>query len=157
MAKEVHNSVPPATSVVPLPPSYKAELEFQQAQILQAQRTEAIAEIVHNFLYLEGKPTPTGAIALGKSNTAVWDTARSELLLYSRGETDSSVPKMRAKYEGGCYTPLPIADTLEKLQHYGLQPQEVEHFLTQVQPLVKARLQQLQEVHHSKQQSGVQR
>ena len=64
---------------------------------------------------------------------------------------------MRAKYEGGCYTPLPIADTLEKLQHYGLQPQEVEHFKTQVQPFVEARLRQLQEAHHSKQQSGFQR
>lgn len=155
--KAVPHSVTPATSAVPLPPSYQASLEFQQAQILQAQRTEAIAEIVHSFLYLEGKPTPTGSIAIGKSNTAVWDTTRSELLLYSRGETDASVPKMRAKYEGGCYTPLPIADTLEKLQHYGLQPQEVEHFQTQVQPFLEARLRQLQEAHHSKQQSGFQR
>ncbi len=157
MVKEVRNSVPPTTSVVPLPPSYKAELEFQQAQSLQAQRTEAIAEIVHSFLYLEGKPTPTGAIAIGKSNTAVWDTARSELLLYSRGETDSSVPKMRAKYEGGQYTPLPIADTLEKLRHYGLQPQEVEHFQTQVQPLMEARLRQLQGAHRSTQSLGIDR
>ncbi|MBD2180371.1 hypothetical protein H6G03_04480, partial [Planktothrix sp. FACHB-1375] len=130
-------------SVVPIPPSVALQLEFNKAQALQAQRTEAIAPTVHSFLYLEGKPTPTGAQAIGKSNTAVWDKAKSELTLYDNSSTDAKIPKMRVRYEGGSYTPLPIASSLEELQKHGLKSEEVEHFISKVKPLVDARLNQL--------------
>lgn len=151
VAQDNHQLTPEASqstdydtaNVVPIPPGVALQLEYNKAQALQAQRTEAIAEIVHSFLYLEGKSTPTGAQAIGKSNTAVWDKAKSELTLYDNASTDSNVPKMRVRYEGGSYTPLPIASSLEELQKHGLKLEEVEHFISKVKPLVDARLNQL--------------
>lgn len=131
------------SSVVPIPPTVALEQEYNQAQLLQAQRTEAIAPIVHSFLYLEGKPTATGAIAVGKSNTAVWDRGKSELTLYDNGSIEAKIPKMRVRYEGGSYTPLPIASSLEEIQTHGIKTVEVEHFVSKVKPMVDARLNQL--------------
>ncbi|MFB2898025.1 hypothetical protein ACE1CI_34350 [Aerosakkonemataceae cyanobacterium BLCC-F50] len=131
------------SNVVPVPPTLALQQEYNQAQLLQAQRTEAIAPIVHSFLYLEGKPTATGAIAVGKSNTAVWDRGKSELTLYDNGSIEAKIPKMRVRYEGGSYTPLSIASSLEEIQTHGIKPVEVEHFVSKVKPMVDARLNQL--------------
>lgn len=141
---EVTSNACDAASVVPVPPSVAVQIEFNKAQLLQEERTQAIAEIVHSFLYLEGKPTPTGAIAIGKSNTAVWDKAASELTLYDNSSTDTQIPKMRVRYEGGSYTPLAIANSLDELKQYGLKLEEVEHFVSKVKPIVDAKLHQVQ-------------